>query len=118
MKSDIFTYGLVLHFMITGDKPWANEVSHFAIRGAGNDEGDLPNPPSDLGKGPLKDVYESCLQVLPNQRPSAAEIINKKFQGTVCQIMMKCTKSHWTITSREDRIIYNKVLLCIILCVI
>jgi serine/threonine protein kinase len=79
MKSDIFSYGLVLHYMVTGDKPWAAEESHVA--GAERMNEALPDYPENFGKGPLNDLYDSCLCWEPEQRPSAGEIINKKFQG-------------------------------------
>jgi serine/threonine protein kinase len=79
MKSDIFSYGLVLHYMVTGDKPWAAEESHVA--GAERMNEALPDYPENFGKGPLNDLYDSCLCWEPKQRPSAGEIINKKFQG-------------------------------------
>ena len=82
MKADIFSYGLVVHYMVTGDKPWANEESHAAAneRYGGKGEVLLPEPPKNLGDGPLKDLYDSCLCMDPEKRPTA-EIISKKFQG-------------------------------------
>ena len=82
MKADIFSYGLVVHYMVTGDKPWANEESHAAANERIGDEHEplLPDSPKNLGEGPLKDLYYSCLCVEPEKRPTA-EMISKKFQG-------------------------------------
>ena len=83
MKADIFSYGLVVHYMITGDKPWANEESHTAAyeRIGEKDEPQLPEPPNNLDEGPLKDLYDSCLCIDPEKRPAAGEITSKKFQA-------------------------------------
>ncbi|CAB3981507.1 serine threonine- kinase drkD [Paramuricea clavata] len=67
MRSDIFSYGLVLHYMLTGSMERREEQK-------------APEPPQNLGKGPLKDLYDSCLRLGSEERPTAAEIINKKFQ--------------------------------------
>ena len=87
MKSDIFSYGLVLYYMITGIKPWAEQESHAAgfvrVDQQSYDNSVVPDTPKNLGKGPLSDLYHSCLFWDPDERPTAAEIINKKFQGNV-----------------------------------
>ena len=79
MKGDIFSYGLVLYYMVTGDKPWAVEESHAA--GDERRYNALPQYPDNLGKGPLKDLYDSCISLVPEERPTAWQIINNKFQG-------------------------------------
>ena len=81
MKGDIFSYGLVLYYMITGNKPWAEHES-CSVDGD-RKEMVKPETPKNLGKGPLFDLYHSCLCCEPDERPSAAEIINKKFQGNI-----------------------------------
>ena len=87
MKGDIFSYGLVLYYMITGIKPWAEQESHAAglgrVEQQDSEESVVPETPKNLGKGPLSDLYHSCLCWEPDERPSAAEIINKKFQGNM-----------------------------------
>ena len=86
MKSDIFSYGLVLYYMITGIKPWAEQESHAAgfvrVDQQSYDNSVVPDTPKSLGKGPLSDLYHSCLHRDPDKRLTATEIINKKFQGT------------------------------------
>ena len=81
MKGDIFSYGLVLYYMITGNKPWAEQES----RAVDGDRKEMvkPETPKNLSKGPLSDLYHSCLCCEPDERPSAAEIINEKFQGNM-----------------------------------
>ena len=83
MKADIFSYGLVVHYMVTGDKPWANEESHAVANERYGEKGEplLPDSPKNLGEGSLKDLYDSCLYIDPEKRPTAGEIISKKFQG-------------------------------------
>jgi serine/threonine protein kinase len=81
MKADIFSYGLVVHYMVTGDKPWAIEESHAAANERMDVKTALPEFPKTLGTGPLKDLYVSCLCLNPLKRPTAGEIISKKFQG-------------------------------------
>ena len=79
MKGDIFSYGLVLHYMLTGDKPWATQESHAA--GVERTFVAFPDYPENLGEEPLQDLYDDCLQWEPDHRLGAREIINKKFQG-------------------------------------
>ena len=81
MRSDIFSYGLVLYYMIAGDKPWAAEKSHVVSMERMKEGKALPKPPQNLGKGPLNDLYDSCVRLRSKERPTAAEIINKTFQG-------------------------------------
>ena len=83
MKADIFSYGLVVHYMVTGVKPWASEKTVATVyeRFGIDNEVVLPEPPNNLGQGPLQDLYDSCLCIEPEKRPTAEEIINKKFQG-------------------------------------
>ena len=72
MKSDIFSYGLVLYYMITGIKPCAEEESHAA--GLVREKNAVPDAPKNLGKGPLSDLYHSCLRWKPSERPTAAKL--------------------------------------------
>ena len=79
MKGDIFSYGLVLHYMLTGDKPWAMQESHAA--GDKRKFEERPDKPKNLGEEPLRDLYNNCLQLKPDDRLAAGEIISKTFQG-------------------------------------
>ena len=70
--------------MVTGDKPWSTEETHEAgVERTMYDETSLPEYPEKLGIGPLQGLYENCLSLEPDDRPSAAEIINKTFQGKI-----------------------------------
>ncbi|XP_046859842.1 mitogen-activated protein kinase kinase kinase dlk-1-like [Xenia sp. Carnegie-2017] len=76
MKSDIFSFGLVLHFMISGDKPWPNKLS----RERPNLE--WPDYPENIEEvGPLRELYEDCLTFEPNYRPTAYEVIENTFEA-------------------------------------
>lgn len=80
MKSDIFSFGLVLHFMISGDKPWAYEFSRAVQLERSNF--DLPDYPENIEEvGPLRKLYEDCLILEPNDRPTAYEVIENTFEG-------------------------------------
>ncbi|XP_046859840.1 mitogen-activated protein kinase kinase kinase dlk-1-like [Xenia sp. Carnegie-2017] len=80
MKSDIFSFGLVLHFMISGDKPWAYEFSHAVQLERSNF--DLPEYPENIEEdGPLRKLYEDCLIWEPNDRPTAYEVIENTFEA-------------------------------------
>ena len=95
-KSDIFSYGLVLYYMITGIKPRAEDADGFV-----REKNSVPDTPKNLGKGPLSDLYHSCLRWKPDERPTAAKIVNTKFQGNI-SLLLAFSISHFIIISKLD----------------
>ena len=78
MKGDIYSYGLVLVFMMTGEKPWSQAAS-CAVLDAKQEMPEVTFP--EKLKGPLKEICEKCCNTDPGIRPSAEEIVTKHFQG-------------------------------------
>ncbi|XP_013405413.1 uncharacterized protein LOC106170188 [Lingula anatina] len=82
---DIFSFGLVIGFMHTGEKPW-NKWKTLSM-----DEPSLPengkydpykeNMPMQKLGGPLKDVYDVCRREKPEERPGAEKLMKDYFSS-------------------------------------
>ncbi|MCX7638691.1 MAG: protein kinase [Cyclobacteriaceae bacterium] len=67
-KGDVFSLGVMLFEIATGDLPW------MGMGGAAlNSGGEIPELPSGYSKG-LEKLMQLCLQLAPANRPTAAEL--------------------------------------------
>ncbi|CAB5383394.1 unnamed protein product [Rhizophagus irregularis] len=76
-KSDIYSFGMILWTMLSGEVPWRNE--HFNAKLARSIvEGSRPDCP--LFTPPfLYEIVQNCWELDPNNRPTSEEL-NKRFE--------------------------------------
>ena len=68
-KSDIFSLGVLLFELLTGDVPWNGEGGIVLLKGA-----EIPHLPDGINKG-LKNLIYRCLNPDPDGRPLLDELI-------------------------------------------
>lgn len=77
-KSDVFSLGYVVYFLLMGDQQWADDSSRNAAKWARS--GIRPPIPNDLMESnntfdrAAIDAIQQCLQYEPKDRPTAQQI--------------------------------------------
>ncbi|EKX47179.1 hypothetical protein GUITHDRAFT_86483 [Guillardia theta CCMP2712] len=73
-KVDMYSYGVVLSEMVTGEKPYAG-LNQMQIAFATVYQGQRPSLPDNIPKQ-LKNLIKSCWDSVPNKRPSWDKILD------------------------------------------
>ncbi|XP_032239493.1 uncharacterized protein LOC116619161 [Nematostella vectensis] len=84
LRADIYSYGQVLAYMISGTCPWAgrNSVSVVGIRENLFQQEDKVKVPPDL-KGDLRKIIASCRESDPAKRQTSKELVTRYFSTDV-----------------------------------
>ena len=70
---DIYSYGMILYYLLSGRPPWATMNGLMAVERAAN-EGDRPNVPRDWDER-LSKLLQQCWDENPQARPSFSQIL-------------------------------------------
>ncbi|OHS95335.1 CBL-interacting protein kinase 15 [Tritrichomonas foetus] len=82
-KVDIWAIGIVLYILITGRFPWKNvDTKESIIKQISDDVLKLPSEMSQM----IGDVFESCVQKKPENRPSADKLLEFKWFDNKCLV--------------------------------
>ena len=103
MRCDIYSYGLVLIFMMTGEKPWSADESH-AVLDARQQTPEVEVP--EKLKGPLQQICEGCCASDPKMRPTAETVVTEHFQGVI--FLLLCSSIMCSQCGRQFLFTFSK----------
>mmetsp|Transcript_7322 Transcript_7322/g.8055 ORF Transcript_7322/g.8055 Transcript_7322/m.8055 type:complete len:128 (-) Transcript_7322:243-626(-) len=105
---DVYSFGMILFFLLSGKPPWPNDNGIVAARKA-SDEGDRPTIPRSWDN-PLQILLQNCWDENPSSRPSFHQILQILRQYT--RTVFPLESENFLATSPIDQ---DKGCMCIIM---
>ena len=101
MRADVYSFGMITAYMLTGNKPWKgrrtfsiNDARHYGLGGE-----NMIELPASLA-GDLLPIITRCYHANRFERPSLQDLLNEYFQSKrICiKIMLRRRerRSGWT----------------------
>ena len=98
--ADIYSYGQVVAYLLTGERPWPGRNS-LSVQGIRENliEKEYVVIPEDL-KGELRDIIQECREDDPCKRPSADTLVSKYFSSKYANFVIHIFSPKWSLYTK------------------